>query len=134
MSSNATGAAPAPIPIPMGFLEFVLLIAALMALGALGVDAMLPNLPAIGEALGVADENRRQTIITLYLLGFGGAQVIYGPLADRFGRRPVLLVGLGIYTAFSLIAAFSRSFELLLLARVFQGIGAAATRAISRPE
>ena len=128
MSSNAPGAAQTRTP--MGFLEFVLLIAALMALGALGVDAMLPNLPAIGEALGVADENRRQTIITVYLLGFGGAQVVYGPLADRFGRRPVLLVGLGIYTAFSLIAAFSRSFELLLLARVFQGVGAAATRAI----
>ena len=114
----------------MGFLEFVLLIAAMMALGALGIDSMLPNLPAIGEALGVTDENRRQLIITLYLLGFGGAQVIYGPLADRYGRKPVLLVGLGLYTGFSLIAAFARSFELLLVARVLQGIGAAATRAI----
>ena len=114
----------------MGFLEFVLLIAALMALGALGIDSMLPNLPAIGEALGVTDENRRQLIITLYLLGFGGAQVIYGPLADRFGRKPVLLTGLGLYAGFSLIAAFSSSFELLLVARVLQGIGAAATRAI----
>ena len=56
--------------------------------------------------------------------------MIYGPLADRFGRRPVLLTGLGLYVSFSLIAAFSRSFELLLVARVLQGIGAAATRAV----
>jgi DHA1 family bicyclomycin/chloramphenicol resistance-like MFS transporter len=114
----------------MGFVEFVLLIAAMMALGALGIDSMLPNLPAIGEALGVSDENRRQLIITLYLLGFGAAQLIYGPLADRYGRKPVLMVGLSLYTGFSLIAAFARSFELLLAARVLQGIGAAATRAI----
>ena len=114
----------------VGFLEFVLLIAAMMALGALGIDSMLPNLPAIGEALGVTDENRRQLIITLYLLGFGAAQLIYGPLADRYGRKPVLMVGLSLYTGFSLIAAFARSFELLLVARVLQGIGAAATRAI----
>jgi DHA1 family bicyclomycin/chloramphenicol resistance-like MFS transporter len=114
----------------MGFAEFVVLMAATMALGAIGIDGMLPNLPAIGHALGVADENRRQLIITTYMLGAGGGQLIYGPLADRFGRRPVLLAGLGLYTAFSLIAAFSRSFELLLAARVLQGIGAASTRAV----
>jgi len=111
-------------------LEFVVLMAALMALGALGIDSMLPNLPAIGQSLGVADENRRQLIITAYLLGMGGSQVIYGPLADRFGRRPVLLIGLLLYVGFSLLAALSPTFNLLLAARVLQGIGAAATRAI----
>ncbi len=114
----------------MGFLEFVLMIAAMMALGALGIDSMLPNLPAIGEALGVADENRRQLIITVYLLGFGVVQVVYGPLADRFGRRPVLLFGVALYVGFSLVAALAKSFELLLVARTLQGIGAAATRVI----
>ena len=113
-----------------GFIEFVLLIAALQALGAFGIDSMLPNLPAIGEALGVHDENRRQLIITAYLLGLGGSQLIYGPLADRFGRRPVLLAGLALYVGFSLLAAFSPTFDLLLVARVLQGVGAAATRAI----
>ena len=116
--------------VEMGFLEFVLLIAAMMALGALGIDSMLPNLPAIGHSLGVADENRRQLIITVYLLGFGGAQLIYGPLADRYGRRPVLLVGLVLYVGFSLVAATAQTFDLLLGARLLQGIGAAATRAI----
>ena len=66
--------------------EFVALVAALMASNALAIDAMLPALPAIGEALGVAEENRRQLVITSYLLGFGMAQLIYGPLADRYGR------------------------------------------------
>jgi DHA1 family bicyclomycin/chloramphenicol resistance-like MFS transporter len=114
----------------MAFIEFVCMIAALMALGALAIDSMLPNLPAIGSALGVMEENRRQLIITCYLLGFGAAQIIYGSLADRFGRRPVLLGGLALYVIFSLTAALSRSFELLLAARVLQGIGAATTRVL----
>ena len=113
-----------------GFVEFVVLMAATMALGALGIDAMLPNLPAIGHTMGVADENKRQLIITVYMLAVGFSQVIYGPLADRFGRRPVILVGLCLYAGFSLLAAFSRSFETLLVARVLQGMGAASTRAI----
>lgn len=114
----------------MGLVEFVTFIAGCMALGALGIDSMLPNLPAIGRALGVADENRRQLIITLYLLGVGTSQVVYGPLADRFGRKPVLLAGIGLYVSFSLLAALSRSFEMLLVARLLQGVGAAATRAV----
>ncbi len=69
----------------------MLLIAALMASNALAIDAMLPALPAIGEALDVAEENRRQLVITFYMLGFGVAQLAYGPLADRFGRKRLLL-------------------------------------------
>lgn len=114
----------------ISLVEFVVLIAVLQALGALGIDAMLPNIPAIGEAMGVADENRRQLIITAYLLGLGGSQLIYGPLSDRFGRRPVLAVGLVLYVGFSLLAAFAPTFELLLAARVLQGVGAASTRSI----
>jgi len=113
-----------------GFVEFVALMAATMALGALGIDAMLPNLPAIGHTVGVADENKRQLIITVYLLAVGFSQVIYGPLADRYGRRPVIAVGLSLYVGFSLLAAFSRSFDTMLIARVLQGVGAASTRAI----
>ena len=121
---------PAAIKRP-GFPEFVALIAMMMALNALAIDAMLPALPAIGEALGVESENSRQWVITAYLLGFGVTQIIYGPLADRYGRKPILMIGLSIYVVFSVLAAFSPTFELLIAARVGTGVGAAALRVLA---
>ena len=115
----------------IGFKELVVLVAMLMALNALAIDSMLPALPAIGEALGVGDANQRQWVVTAYLLGFGLSQIVYGPLSDRYGRRPVLFVGVGLYVGFSLLAAFAWSFEALLAARVLQGIGAASTRVLA---
>lgn len=121
-----------PNPHPgMGFRAFVALIALLMAVNALAIDSMLPALPAIGAALGVVAENDRQWIITAYLLGFGVAQLAYGPLSDRYGRRPVLLFGLGVFVVFSVVAAFATSFEQLLFARVMQGIGSAVSRVLT---
>ncbi|MGV9007311.1 MAG: multidrug effflux MFS transporter [Brevundimonas sp.] len=123
---------PAPIrPKGPGFGEFVCLIAVMMALNALAIDAMLPALPAIGAALGIVDENSRQWIITAYLLGFGGAQIIYGPLADRFGRKPILMVGISLYVLFAAAAAFAPTFTTLILARIGMGIGAAALRVLA---
>jgi len=113
-----------------GFLEFVGLMAVLMALNALAIDSMLPALPAIGQALGVTGDNTRQWIITAYLLGFGVAQLAYGPLADRYGRKPLLTIGVGLYVIFSLLTAFAPTFETLILARIGTGIGAAATRVL----
>lgn len=115
----------------MGFRQFVALIAALMAVNALAVDSMLPALPAIGHSLGVTDENQRQWIVTAYLLGFGGAQIVYGPLADRFGRKPILIAGLAAYVLFSGIAALSTAFAMMIAARVLMGIGAATTRVLA---
>ena len=111
------------IPPQIGFKELVVLGAMLMALNALAIDSMLPALPAIGEALNVADANQRQWVVTAYLLGFGLSQIVYGPLSDRYGRRPVLFVGVGLYVAFSLMAALAWSFETLMAARVLQGEG-----------
>jgi MFS transporter, DHA1 family, multidrug resistance protein len=113
-----------------GAREFIALVAALMASNALAIDAMLPALPAIGHALGVAEENRRQLVITSYLLGFGAAQLLYGPLADRFGRKALLIGGLAIYGIFGLLAGIASSFTLLLAARAVQGAAAAATRVL----
>jgi DHA1 family bicyclomycin/chloramphenicol resistance-like MFS transporter len=115
----------------MGFPQFVALVAALMATNALAVDAMLPALPAIGESLSIANPNDRQWIVTAYLLGFGCAQLIYGTLADRYGRRPILLLGFAIYVVASLGAAFATSFSVMMAARIVQGIGAAATRVLA---
>jgi DHA1 family bicyclomycin/chloramphenicol resistance-like MFS transporter len=113
-----------------GMREFVAMMAALMASNAISIDAMLPALPAIGEALGVAEDNRRQLIITAYLLGFGAAQLVYGPLADRFGRKPILAASLVGYAGCALLAGLAASFTLLLAARALQGAAAAGTRVL----
>ncbi len=115
----------------MGFREFVTLMAALMAINALSIDAMLPVLPQIGESLNLATENEQQWVITAYLLGFGVAQLVFGPLADHFGRKPVLLTGLAIYLFFTIVAAFAASLTTMILARALQGAGAAATRVLT---
>ncbi|SFI87029.1 MFS transporter, DHA1 family, bicyclomycin/chloramphenicol resistance protein [Bosea sp. OK403] len=115
----------------MSFRSFVTLTAALMATNALAIDSMLPALPEMAETLGIMEANHRQWIVTAYLLGFGVAQIVYGTLSDRFGRRPVLLFGLGLYVLASIAAAFSGSFEAMMWARVAQGIGAAATRVLA---
>lgn len=110
--------------------EFVALIAMLMAIGALGIDVMLPALPAIGGALGVGDANTTQFVITAYTLGFGVGQLFFGPLADRYGRKPVLVVSIGGFVALSVLAALAQSFTLLIVARLLQGGFGAATRVL----
>jgi MFS transporter, DHA1 family, multidrug resistance protein len=116
---------------PLAFGEFVALIASMMALTALGIDSMLPALPAIGDSLGVAQANHRQFVITAFLLGFAVAQLAYGPLSDRFGRRPVLGIALGSYVLTSGLAAISGSFELLLVSRALMGTAAAGARVVT---
>ncbi len=113
-----------------GFREFVVLIAGLMSLNALAIDAMVPALPAIGAALDVADENSRQLVVSLYVLGFGCTQIVYGPISDRFGRKPVLIVSLVLYVGFALACWAAPSFTLLLAARMAQGGAAASTRVL----
>src|SRR3954467_2320228 len=87
--------------------EFIAFIAALMAVNALGVDLMLPALADIGHQLAITTATHRQWIITAYMLGFGAGQLVYGPLADRYGRRPILLITLAGFMAASIFAAGS---------------------------
>lgn len=105
----------------MSKLEFVFLCAALMAMNALAIDIMLPALQQIGEALNVANENYRQYVVTSYLIGFGCAQLIYGPLSDRFGRRTPMLIGLIVYVLAALAITIVPSFAGLLILRFIQG-------------
>lgn len=130
MTAQPTTTTAPPHP-GMTFREFVALVAAMMAINALSIDMMLPALPDIGASLGLTGENERQWIITAYLLGFGAAQIVYGPLADRFGRKPVLLVGVALYTLFTVVAAFAPTFQTIVIARILQGIGAASTRVLA---
>ena len=113
-----------------GTKETVVMLAGLMALNAFAIDAMLPALPDIGADLGVADHNRRQLVVVAYFFGFGATQLVWGPLADRFGRKPVLAIGILLYTGFGLLCGVAGSFELLIASRVAMGASAAVTRVL----
>lgn len=126
-STDETADAGAPIP----FAEFVAMVAALIALTALCIDSMLPALPAIGQSLGVTDENQRQFVISSYLIGFSLGQLIHGPLSDRYGRKPVLAISLLIALMCSAWAALSHSFDQLLIARFALGLSIAAGRVVT---
>ena len=115
----------------MGKIEFIALMALLMALNALAIDIMLPGLQQIGASLGVENENHRQYVISAYLIGFAFAQLLYGPVSDRFGRRSPMFFGLAIYVVSSLAAILVPSFAALLALRFIQVIGSAAMRVIT---
>ena len=106
------------------------MMAGFMALNGLAVDTMLPALPAIGDELGVVNPNERQWVITAYLLGFDVFQLSYGPLSDRYGRRPVLLFGVSVYALFSILTVFATNFDLVVITRFLQGAGSAASRVL----
>jgi MFS transporter, DHA1 family, multidrug resistance protein len=110
--------------------ETVALLAGLMALNAFAIDAMIPALPDIGSELGVAAENRRQLVVVAYFLGFGVGQIFWGPMADRFGRKPILATGVALYAGFALLCGIASSFELLIAGRVAMGASAAVTRVL----
>ena len=113
-----------------GTREMTAMLAGLMALNAFAIDAMVPALPNIGSSLGVADANERQLVIVAYFVGFASTQLLWGPLADRFGRKPVLAVGIVFYCFFAALCGFAGSFELLIAGRVAMGASAAVTRVL----
>lgn len=124
----APGASPEPLKAGIGMREFIVLIAALTSIIAFSIDSMLPALPVIGADFALADENDRQFVLIAFVLAFGPAQIVFGPLSDRFGRKPVLLGGLVFFVIASLGAAVTESWWALLACRAAQGIGAAAVR------
>ncbi|MGE0045208.1 MAG: multidrug effflux MFS transporter [Hyphomonadaceae bacterium] len=118
-------------PRALSTFELVAMVAALSALNALAIDVMLPALPDIGADFGLARDNDRQLVILVYVSLFGVAQLVYGPLADAYGRKSVLLWSLGFFIAGSILCVVAPSFELFLAARALQGVGASATRVIA---
>src|SRR6201988_3034641 len=117
--------------LPMGFSEFVVLIAVIMALNPLAMDMMMPALPNIGSAFHIDVANHLQMVLSAFLIGFRVGQFVIGPLSDSFGRRPVLLGGMVLYAIASVLAIAAPSFETLLLARALEGLGTSATRVIA---
>jgi DHA1 family bicyclomycin/chloramphenicol resistance-like MFS transporter len=109
----------------MGRAEFVALMAMTMALQALAIDAMLPALGEIARDLHVADPNRRQLVVGVFLVAAGFGALIPGALADRFGRRPVLVGSLVLYVVLSAACALAPTFDALLVLRALQAVGSA---------
>lgn len=123
---------PAKPPHPgLSFFAFVAAIACIQMVVAMSIDMMVPALGQIATALQVGQGNERQWVVSSFVLVFGGAQLLYGLAADRFGRRPVLIFALAIYTLGSFAAAAAPSFLVLLLARGAQGFGAAGAQVLS---
>ena len=106
----------------IGQRELVVMVALLMSLNALAIDGMLPALDDMARELGAADGNRRQYVVAVYLLANGLGCLVPGAFADRFGRRPLLLLSLGSYAAFSLLIALVQDFTALLMLRGIQGL------------
>lgn len=111
--------------------EFILLMAALMSIVALSIDAVLPALPMIGEHLSVTDPNQNQKLITMIFLGLGFGQLIFGPISDSFGRKPIVYAGFGLFILASIICLTTRNFEMMLFGRVLQGMGLACPRTMT---
>lgn len=111
--------------------DFLPLIATLMALTALAIDLPLPAFPHIRTAYGLPqDSTLVGQSITFFFLGMSIPQLVYGPISDRFGRRPVLFCGLGIYALGSIGSALAPNLSMLLLSRFIWGVGAAAGRVV----
>jgi MFS transporter, DHA1 family, multidrug resistance protein len=112
-------------------LALTALLALLTALGPLSTDMYLPSLPAIGTALG-SDTAGVQLTLSVFLIGFAAGQVIYGPLSDRFGRKPPLLAGLVLFVVASLLCAIAPGIGTLTAARFLQALGAAGPIVLAR--
>ena len=106
---------------PLGERELIVLMALLMSLQAFGIDSMLPALGHIGGEMGAAG-NDRQLVIGAYFLGSGIGAFFPGAFADRFGRRPILAIGLVAYVGFSIACALVTDYGWLLAMRLAQGL------------
>jgi DHA1 family bicyclomycin/chloramphenicol resistance-like MFS transporter len=112
--------------VSIGFLEFVVLAAAMMSTQAIAIDAMLPAFPVIVQALHIANENHVQWIVTAYMAGLGCGQLFWGLISDRFGRRRILLGGLSLYVVAALLCGLAGNFHALLAWRFVHGLAAAS--------
>jgi MFS transporter, DHA1 family, multidrug resistance protein len=111
--------------------EFVALVAMLFATIAISIDAMLPALPEIAATLSPEAPNAAQLVVTSFVLGMGLGTLFTGPLSDTFGRKRVILIGSGLYALAALACYFAPSLEVLLAARLLQGLAAAAPRTVA---
>jgi len=111
--------------------EFVVLMAFLMSVVALAIDAILPALDIIGLAVGTADVEDNKLLIIMIFLGLGVGPLIFGPVSDSKGRKPTVYAGFAVFLAASFLCVFAPNLEIMLLGRVLQGVGLSAPRTIA---
>ena len=116
---------PASVPL-------TLLLGVLIALTALGMDMFLPAVPVIAREFGGMDAGAAQLTVTTYLLGLAVGQLAWGPLSDRYGRKPVLLAGLALFLGASAVGAGADSVPELVLLRFAQGVGMSCGPVVAR--
>lgn len=112
-------------------LEFIALMASLMSIVALAIDALLPALEYIGFSIGVTESSDTQLLITMIFLGLGIGPLFFGPISDSLGRKPIVYMGFGLFILASLICIYSESLVWMVVGRILQGIGLSAPRTIS---
>ena len=112
-------------------IEFVALMASLMSIVALAIDALLPALDYIGFSIGTNKSSDTQLLITMIFLGLGSGPLVFGPISDSLGRKPIVYMGFAIFIVASLICIFAESLWVMVLGRILQGIGLSAPRTIS---
>jgi len=116
---------------PMGFPEFVVVIASIMALNPIAMDMMLPALPDIASTFHITVANRPQMVLSIFLLGFGVGQFVMGPVSDRFGRRLPLMAGFAVFTLATVGCALAPTLPALAVFRLIAAVGTMSTFAIS---
>ncbi|MDA8893750.1 multidrug effflux MFS transporter [Flavobacteriaceae bacterium] len=105
--------------------------ACLMSIVALSIDTILPALNPIGLSIGTVNQNENQLLITMIFLGLGFGQLIFGPISDSFGRKPVVYIGFAVFVLASFLCIAAPSIEIMVVGRILQGIGLSASRSIS---
>lgn len=110
---------------------YLLLIALLTSIGALATDIMLPALGELGTDLNVANMNNTTIVVTAFFLGMAFGQMVAGPMSDSWGRKPVVLGGYALFVVGAILSMTAESWNIMVLGRVLQGLGAAAPRVIT---
>lgn len=111
--------------------EFIALMASLMSVVALAIDALLPALDIIGHSIGAESNSENQLLIIMIFLGLGIGPLLFGPISDSLGRKPIVYVGFSIFILASFICVNATSIEIMIVGRILQGIGLSAPRTIS---
>ncbi|QZT37141.1 multidrug effflux MFS transporter [Halosquirtibacter xylanolyticus] len=112
-------------------IEFIAMMASLMALSSLSMDALLPAVNVIGESIGATSQTQGQQLVTMMFLGLGVGQLFTGALSDAMGRKPVIYMGFALFSLASIASIFSPNYEVMIISRFIQGFGVSAPKAVS---